>query len=271
MSTRSVHRSKWSWVLPTYLGIVLFYLFIPVLVVIAFSFNDVNRGFNVVWQGFTLEHWLDPFRFPDITESVITSLVIALIASALATILGTFIALALVRYRFKGRSSTNVFLFLPMATPEVVLGSALLALFISIGIAPGFGTVMIAHILFIVSYAVVTVRARIAGFDRHLEEAAMDLYSDEWNTFRRVTLPMIMPGVLAAFMLGFALSFDDFVITNFNSGTVQTWPMYVWSASRRGIPAQVNVFATAIFIITTLALFVNLRLQSRRARAKTAA
>jgi spermidine/putrescine transport system permease protein len=155
-----------------------------------------------------------------------------------------------------------------MATPEVVLGSSLLALFITLRVATGFWTIVIAHILFNISYAVVTVRARVSGFDRHLEEAAMDLYSDEWNTFRRVTLPMIMPGVLAAFMLGFALSFDDFIITNFNSGSVQTWPMYVWGASRRGIPAQVNVFATAIFVITTLAMFVNLRVQGRRARSR---
>ncbi|MEX0864876.1 MAG: ABC transporter permease [Acidimicrobiia bacterium] len=269
MTAKSVHRSRFHWVLPTYLGAILLYLFLPVLVVIGFSFNDVSRGFNVVWQGFTLDHWLDPFKVPAIAESLTISLVIALISAAVATVLGTLIALALVRYRFRGRSTTNVFLFLPMATPEVVLGSSLLALFITLRVATGFWTIVIAHILFNISYAVVTVRARVSGFDRHLEEAAMDLYSDEWSTFRRVTLPMIMPGVLAAFMLGFALSFDDFIITNFNSGSVQTWPMYVWGASRRGIPAQVNVFATAIFVITTLAMFVNLRVQGRRARSRS--
>ncbi|MCI0426212.1 MAG: ABC transporter permease [Actinobacteria bacterium] len=260
-----MRRSRSGWVLPAYMWLVLIYLFLPVFVVIAFSFNDINRGFNVVWQGFTIRHWLDPFRVPDIVESLGTSLVIAFLSAAVATVLGTLIALALVRYRFRGRSTTNVFLFLPMATPEVVLGSSLLALFITLRVATGFWTIVIAHILFNISYAVVTVRARITGFDRHLEEAAMDLYSDEWNTFRRVTLPMILPGVLAAFMLGFALSFDDFIITNFNSGTVQTWPMYVWGASRRGIPPQVNVWATAIFILTTVAMFVNLRIQGRRA------
>jgi spermidine/putrescine transport system permease protein len=171
-----------------------------------------------------------------------------------------------VRYQFRGRSTTNVSLFLPMATPEVVLGSSLLTLFITLVVATGFWTIVIAHILFIMSYAVVTVRARITGFDRHLEEAAMDLYSDEWTTFRLVTLPMILPGVLAAFMLGFALSFDDFIVTNFNSGTVQTWPMYVWSASRRGIPPQVNVWATIVFVFATVAMFVNLRIQTRRSR-----
>jgi spermidine/putrescine transport system permease protein len=149
----------------------------------------------------------------------------------------------------------------------VVLGSSLLALFVTMRVATGFWTIVIAHVLFIMSYAVVTVRARIAGYDRHLEEAAMDLYSDEWSTFRRVTLPMILPGVLAAFMIGFALSFDDFIVTNFNSGTIQTWPMYVWGASRRGIPPQVNVWATGIFLMTTLAMFVTLRVQSGRAKS----
>jgi spermidine/putrescine transport system permease protein len=245
---------------------VLLYLFLPVMIVILFSFNDINRGFNVVWQGFTLRHWLDPFRFPDIVESLWLSLIIAFMSSAVATILGTLIALALVRYQFRGRSTTNVSLFLPMATPEVVLGSSLLTLFITLVVATGFWTIVIAHILFIMSYAVVTVRARITGFDRHLEEAAMDLYSDEWTTFRLVTLPMILPGVLAAFMLGFALSFDDFIVTNFNSGTVQTWPMFVWSASRRGIPPQVNVWATIVFAFATVAMFVNLRIQARRSR-----
>ena len=262
-----MRKSRFQWVLPTYMWLVLGYLFLPVLVVILFSFNDINRGFNVVWQGFTLRHWMDPFRVPDIVESLATSVVIAFLASLIATILGTLIALALVRYGFRGRGTTSVFLFLPMATPEVVLGSSLLALFITMRVATGFWTIVIAHILFIMSYAVVTVRARIAGYDRHLEEAAMDLYSDEWSTFRRVTLPMILPVVLAAFMLGFALSFDDFIVTNFNSGTIQTWPMYVWGASRRGIPPQVNVWATAIFLMTTVAMFVTLRVQGRRARS----
>jgi spermidine/putrescine transport system permease protein len=257
-------RSWKRWILPTYLGLGLVYLFIPVLVVIAFSFNDPQGRFNVTWVGFTLKHWLDPFRNAEIPKALATSLGLAFVSSLIATVLGTLIALALVRYRFKGRSATNLLLFLPMASPEVVLGSSLLALFVLLGVAPGFTTLLVAHILFIISYAVATVRARIVGFDRHLEEAAMDLYADEWQTFRRVTLPMIMPGVFAAFLLGFALSFDDFVVSNFNSGSVQTFPLYVWGAARRGIPPQVNVFGTAIFVITMIAMFINLRI-SRRA------
>jgi spermidine/putrescine transport system permease protein len=171
----------------------------------------------------------------------------------------------LARYNFKGRSATNVLLFFPMATPEVVLGSSLLGLFVALRIGTGFMTILLAHVLFIISYAVATVRARIVGFDRHLEEAAMDLYANEWETFRRVTLPMIMPGVFAAFLLGFALSVDDFIVTNFTSGSIQTFPVYVWGAARRGIPPQVNVVGTALFVITVSAMLFYLRWQRRSA------
>ncbi|HJQ94345.1 MAG TPA: ABC transporter permease subunit, partial [Acidimicrobiia bacterium] len=199
--------------LPLYLGIGLLYLFLPVLVVILFSFNDYQGRFNVRWQGFTLEHWLDPFAVSEIPQALGVSIVVAAISSGVATIIGTLIALALTRYHFRGRSATSVLLFFPMATPEVVLGSSLLGLFVAMGTGAGFLTLLLAHILFIISYAVATIRARIVGFDRHLEEAAMDLYANEWETFRKVTLPMILPGVFAAFLLGFALSLDDFVVS----------------------------------------------------------
>ncbi len=252
--------------LPLYLGFAIVYMFLPVFVVVAFSFNDNQGRFNVVWQGFTLKHWLDPFSNERIMEALGTSLVIALLSAAIATVLGTLIALALARYNFRGRSATSVLLFFPMATPEVVMGSSLLGLFVSLRVGTGFTTILLAHVLFILSYAVVTVRARIAGFDRHLEEAAMDLYANEWQTFRRVTLPMIMPGVFAAFLLGLALSVDDFIVTNFTSGSVQTFPVYVWGAARRGIPPQVNVVGTALFLITVSAMLAFLRYQNRAAR-----
>ena len=256
--------SRFRWVLPVYLGLALVYLFLPVGLVILFSFNDLRGRFNVRWQGFTLEHWLDPFGVPAIPRALLTSLTIAFLSALFATILGTLIALALVRYRFRGREATNISLFMPMATPEVVLGSSLLALFVAVRVGTGFLTILIAHILFNISYAVATVRARIVGFDRHLEEAAMDLYADEWQTFRRVTLPMIMPGVFASFLLSFALSFDDFVISNFTSGSLQTFPLYVWGAARRGIPAQVNVWGTVIFVVTVTVMLLFLRAQRRR-------
>jgi spermidine/putrescine transport system permease protein len=260
---------KWGRaLLPIYLVAALTYMFIPVMVVIAFSFNDNQGRFNVVWQGFTLKHWLDPFADPGIIEALGVSLVIALLAASVATVLGTLIALALARYNFKGRSATNVLLFFPMATPEVVMGSSLLGLFVALRVGTGFLTVLLAHVLFIISYAVATVRARIVGFDRHLEEAAMDLYANEWDTFRKVTLPLIMPGVFAAFLLGFALSVDDFIVTNFTSGSIQTFPVYVWGAARRGIPPQVNVVGTALFIITVSAMLFYLRWQRRSALKK---
>jgi spermidine/putrescine transport system permease protein len=247
----------------------LAYLFVPVVVVMLFSFND-NRGrFNFTWQGFTLKHWKSAFDVPNLFDSLVTSLQIAFLSALVATILGTLIALALVRYRFKGRSTTNFLLFLPMATPEVVLGSSLLALFLTMKIPTGFTTIVVAHILFNISYVVVTVKARLSGFDRHLEEAAMDLYANEWTTFVKVTLPMILPGVFAAFMLGFALSFDDFIITNFNSGGTVTFPLYIWGAARVGVPPQVNVFGTAIFVITVSIMLLTVAAQRRTAAKAT--
>lgn len=249
------------------LGAGLIYLYVPVFLVVAFSFNDLTGRRNVQWQGFTLRHWADPFSVANLKESVINSITIAFLSAAFSTILGTLIALALVRYRFRGRATTNLLLFLPMASPEVVMGSSLLSLFLALQVARGYGTVLVAHILFNLSYTVVTVRARIVGFDRYLEEAAMDLYANEWETFRRVTLPMIMPGVGAAFMLAFALSFDDFVITNFNSGSMQTFPVFVWGAVKRGVPPQVNVVGTIIFVVTVLAM-VGYILMSNRGKTE---
>lgn len=260
MKARLVYR--------TVLGLGLTYLFLPVFVVVAFSFNDLQGRRNVSWEGFTLRHWAEPFKVVGLGDAVFNSLTIAFLSALASTMLGTLIALALVRYRFRGRSTTNLLLFLPMASPEVVMGSALLTLFIASNVGRGYVTVLLAHILFNLSFTVVTVRARIVGFDRHLEEAAMDLYANEWETFRRVTLPMILPGVFAAFLLAFALSFDDFVITNFNSGSLQTFPVFVYGASKRGVPPQVNVLGTMIFGTMVMATTIALVLQGRRARTR---
>lgn len=258
---------------PIYMTLAFGYLFLPVLLVILFGFN-ANRGrFNFTWQGFTLTHWDSVFGspfggVPGLFDSLQVSLRLAFLSSLGATLLGTLIALALVRYRFQGRDTTNVLLFLPMATPEVVMGSSLLALFLAIRFPLGFGSLLAAHILFNISYAVVTVKARLQGFDRHLEEAAMDLYANEWETFRRVTLPMILPGVFAAFLLGFALSFDDFIISNFNSGpTTVTFPLYIWGAARVGVPPEVNVLGTLVFVVTVAIMLGNVWWQRRAGRA----
>jgi len=252
--------------LTVYAMLAFAYLLLPIAVVIAFSFNDPAGRFNYTWQGFTLDNWKNWDAVPGLSDAMVRSLEIAAIASVVATALGTLIALSLVRYGFRGRGATNLLVFLPMSTPEIVLGASLLALFLQLRIPTGFFTIVIAHVMFIISYAVVTVKARLIGFDRHLEEAAMDLGADEWTTFRKVTLPLIAPAILSALLLGFALSVDDFVITYFVSGAETTFPLFVWGAARIGAPPQVNVLGTAIFVIALTAAFINVLLQNRRAK-----
>ena len=255
--------------LTVWAALALLYLFIPIFVVMAFSFNAPKGRYNFTWEGFTLDHWRSPFGVESLGEAMRNSMVIAGISTAIALFLGTLMALALVRYRFRGRAPADLFVFLPLATPEVVLGAALLGLFLTLNVATGFVTILIAHVMFNVSYVVVTIRARLEGMDRHIEEAAMDLGANEWTVFRKVTLPLIAPGVAAAGLLAFALSVDDFVITNFNAGSTVTFPLYIWGAARVSIPPQVNVMATLIFLVT-LALMIATVAQGRRAE-RTAA
>lgn len=242
------------------------YLMLPIAVVVAFSFNDPAGRFNYTWEGFTLDHWRDPFATPGLRDAIALSLEIAALASLVATILGTLIALALVRYRFRARGTTNLLIFLPMTTPEIVMGASLLTLFLNLGVATGFWTILIAHVTFNVSFVVVTVKARLVGFDRHLEEAAMDLGATPVQTFFRVTLPLIAPGVLAGALLAFALSVDDFVITIFNAGPEVTFPLYVWGAARVGVPPAVNVIGTLIFLVAIAAMLANVVFQNRKGR-----
>jgi spermidine/putrescine transport system permease protein len=244
----------------------LAFLLVPIVVVIAFSFNDPAGRFNFTWERFTLDNWANPFGFPDLGGSVVLSLEIAALASIVATVLGTLIALALARYRFRGRGATNLLIFLPMATPEIVLGSSLLALFLNYSVPLGFTTILIAHVMFNISFVVVTVRARLAGRDAHLEEAAMDLGATPLATFIRVTLPLIAPGILAAGLLAFALSVDDFVITYLVSGSDQTFPLFVWGAARVAVPPQINVIGTIIFATAVALMFANVLWQRRSAK-----
>jgi len=253
-------------VLTVYSLLFFVYLLLPIGVVIAFSFNHPTGKFNYVWQGFTWDNWRYWDGVPGIRSAVFLSLEIALLASLVATVLGTMIALALVRYGFRGRGATNILIFLPLSTPEIVLGASLLTLFLNLNVVFGFWTILIAHIMFCISFAVVTVKARLVGFDRHLEEAAMDLGANEWVTFRKVTLPLIAPAILAALLLCFAISIDDFVVTYFNAGTETTFPLFVWGAARVGAPPQVNVIGTAIFVIAVSGMLVNVLIQMRRTR-----
>ena len=257
-------------ILGVWAGLALLYLFVPIFVVALFSFNDPKGRFNLEWQGFTLDHWLHPFAVEGIGAAVRNSLLIGAISTAIALVLGTFLALALVRHGFRGRGAMDLFVFLPLATPEVVLGAALLGLFLTMGFATGFWTIVIAHVMFNVSYVVVTIRARLEGMDTHIEEAAMDLGANEWTAFRKVTLPLILPGVAAAGLLAFALSFDDFVITNFNAGQTSTFPLFIWGAARQGVPPEVNVIATALMLIVLVGMVGNLLAQQRLARREAA-
>jgi spermidine/putrescine transport system permease protein len=252
--------------LTVYALLAFAYLLLPIAIVVLFSFNDPAGRYNYVWEGFTVDNWRNWDGIPGLRSSMVLSLQIAALASIAATALGTLIALALVRYGFRGRGATNLFIFLPLSTPEIVLGASLLTLFLNLRFVFGFWTIVIAHIMFCISFAVVTVKARLIGFDRHLEEAAMDLGANEWTTFRKVTLPLIAPAILAALLLCFAVSIDDFVVTYFNAGSEVTFPLYVWGAARVGAPPQVNVLGTVIFAVAVIGMLANVLFQMRRAR-----
>jgi spermidine/putrescine transport system permease protein len=247
-------------------GLALFYLFIPIFVIVLFSFNDNKGRFNFTWQGFTLRHWKHPFGVEGLSSALGTSLSIAALTTLIAVTFGTFVALALVRYRFPGRGPTNTLVFLPLATPEVVLGAALLGWFLTLNVATGYATILIAHVMFTLGYVVVTIRARLEGMDLHIEEAAQDLGANQWTTIRKVTLPLIAPGIAAAGLLSFAISIDDFVVTNFNAGQTITFPLYVYGAARQGVPPQVNVLATMLLLIVIGLMLVNIVFQRRLAR-----
>jgi len=256
--------------LSIYATLAFLYLMLPIAVVIAFSFNNPKGRFNFTWQGFTFDNWLHPFSYPGLGPAVRLSIEIAILAALFATVLGTLMALALVRYGFHGRGAINMLIFLPMTTPEIVMGASLLTLFLNRSIATGFATILIAHIMFNISYVVVTVKARLVGFDRHLEEAAMDLGASPWVTFRRVTLPLIAPGILSAALIAFALSVDDFVITYFNAGSETTFPLFVWGAARVAVPPQINVIGSMIFMIAIVLMLGNIIIQRRRGSAPLA-
>ncbi len=252
--------------LTVYAALAFAYLMLPIAVVILFSFNDPSGRFNYIWEGFTIDNWVNWNAVPNIQNALVKSLEIGLISTIIATVLGTMIALAIVRHRFLGRGATNILVFLPMSTPEIVLGASLLTLFLNLGTQLGFVTIVIAHIMFVISYVVVTVKARLIDFDVHLEEAAMDLGANGFTTFQKVTLPLLAPAILGAALLGFALSIDDFVITYFNAGSTSTFPVFVWGAARVSVPPQVNVIASAIFLAALLLMVINILVQRSRTK-----
>jgi spermidine/putrescine transport system permease protein len=235
-------------------GLTLLFLFLPILVIIVFSFNKPAGKFNYTWQGFTLDNWADPFKYPALTNALKLSLNVAAVSTAIALVFGTLVAVALVRQRFRGRTAVDTFMILPLTSPEVVMGASLLTLFLGLGWATGYVTVVIAHVAFQISFIAMTVRARIRGFDWTLEDASLDLGSSPARTFFKITLPLIVPGIVAAAMLSFALSLDDFIITYFVSGSTVTYPLYVNAATKAAVPPQINVLATAILVISLILL-----------------
>ncbi|WP_066897382.1 ABC transporter permease [Mycolicibacterium houstonense] len=245
-------------------GLVLLYLFLPIFVIVLFSFNKPAGKFNYTWQGFTLENWADPFKYPALTEALKLSLNVAAVSTGVALVLGTLVAIALVRQRFRGQKAVDTFLVLPLTAPEVVMGASLLTLFLDLGWATGYTTIVLAHIAFQVSFIAMTVRARVRGFDWTLEDASMDLGASPTRTFFRVTLPLIVPGIVAAAMLSFALSLDDFIITYFVSGSAVTYPLYVNAAVKAAVPPQINVLATAILVVSLLLLMAGTLYRRKR-------
>ena len=280
---RRIGRRLVERAVPAFTGVAILYLLLPIIVMIIFSFNDPPTRFNFVWGRFSLDAWANPFARLGLEAALWTSIIVATISTIVATTLGTLIALALTRYSFRGRSAANLFIFIPMATPEIVLGASLLTLFVATAAEPwhtltggslfplGVNTILVAHIMFNISYVVVTVRARMQGFPRHLEEAAMDLGANEWTTFWKVTFPLIFPGILAGALLAFSLSIDDFIITNFTSGTTNTFPVWVWASIRNNLPPQIHVIGTAVFVIAVGLVVVSTFIQNRSARAPSRA
>ena len=266
-------RSKMGrWALNIFAGLGLLYLFTPIFFIVAFSFNKPKGNFNIAWQEFTLENWMHPFAEKSLTHALRVSLEIAAVSTLISTVLGSLIAVALSRYKFRGSGGINLFLVLPLTTPEIVLGSSLATLFLGQNFIDfGFTTIVIAHIMFQVSFVALTVRARIRGFDWTLEQAAQDLGASPMRTFMKVTLPLILPGILAASLLAFALSIDDFIITFFNSGNVVTFPLQIYGAARVRIPPQINVLASMILFISVAVLLSGTIAGMRKEAAKTSA
>ena len=263
------HRLS-RFLLPGFTGLLLLFLFAPIAVMIIFSFNDPAGRQNITWQGFTLRNYVDLWGRSQITTPMIVSLAVATVSTILATAFGTMIALALTRYGFRGRGLLNLLIFVPLTAPEIILGASLLTLWVSLGVERGFLTILVSHVMFNISFVVVTVRARLIGFNRSLEEAGMDLYADGPTTFWKVTFPIIFPGILSAALLAFALSIDDYVITLFSAGRTVTFPLWVFGVSRLGIPPEVNVLGTLIFVVALAFIATQLWAARRQAVVRQA-
>jgi len=236
---------------------VYIYLFLPLINIVVFTFNAPKGRYNLSWDGFTLDNWLNPFADKELTDAFGRSLQVAALSVTIALVMGSLMAIALARYRFTGSKLTEIFLVLPLTTPEIVLGASLYQLFLGRNVTLGRSTVVIAHVMFCVSFVALTVKARVRGFDWSLEDAAMDLGASPLRTFWKVTFPLILPGIMAAALLSFALSMDDYIITDFTKGEFATFPIQVNNAFRVSFPPQVNVLATIVLVASVLLLVLS--------------
>jgi spermidine/putrescine transport system permease protein len=247
-----------------YTWVIIAWLALPIFVMIAFGFNDTKGRYNQTWDGFTVKWYGRLFAYEDLTQGLINSLVIAAVSSVVSAALGTGIGYALGRYRFRGSGSLNLIMFATISSPELIMGTSLLTLFVSLNAGLGLTTIIIAHVMFSISFVATVVRARVMTLDRSIEEAAADLGATAWTTFWKITFPIILPAVFSGLLLAFALSIDDFVVTNFTAGTTtQTFPLWIWGVTRIGIPPQVNVMGTLIFVGGVL-IAVAANVRSRR-------
>lgn len=243
-------------------ALVYAFLYAPILVLVLFSFNTDSR--NVRWTGFTFAWYGKLLQNEPLQRALWTSLKVGFLATLMASVLGTLAALALTRYRFKGRSAVTALVFLPMAIPEIVMGTSLLTFFVSLGFGLSFWTVVASHVTFCVGYTTATIRSRLQGTSFAYEEAAADLGATPWETFWLVTLPRIAPGILSGAMLAFTLSFDDFVVTFFTAGIGSgTLPLKIYSMVKFGVTPEVNAISTLALAVTLLVLFIYLKLQPK--------
>jgi spermidine/putrescine transport system permease protein len=250
-----------------YTWLVIIWLSLPIFVMIVFGFNDPKGRYNTTWVGFTFKYWSSKlFAFEDLTNALMASIWIAVVSTIVTTILGTMIGIALGKYRFRGQGSFNLLLFAVISAPEIVLGASLLSLFTTLNTGLGYITILIAHVMFSLSFVAVVVRARVLTLDPSIEDAARDLGASSWTTFRRVTFPMIFPGILSGALLAFVLSIDDYVVTSFTSGNVVTFPLWIYGVSKLGLPPQADVMGTIIFVIGIMIAVTNAVVSKRRSR-----